>query len=114
VDTKLGRLRELFADNGIDGLIITGPDNRYYMSGFSGSAATLVISADSAALITDFRYVEQAKAQAPEYHEVGYQRRPIGAYDQGRGRPGKTAHEVAVLGPRDDQSIDAAIGEERT
>ena len=67
MDTKLGKLRALFADSGIDGLIITGPENRYYMSGFSGSAATLVISADSAALITDFRYVEQARAQAPEY-----------------------------------------------
>ena len=48
VDTKLGKLRALFADKGIDGLIITGPENRYYMSGFSGSAATLV-SADSGA-----------------------------------------------------------------
>ena len=67
MDTRLGKLRALFADSGIDGLIITGPENRYYMSGFSGSAATLVISADRAALVTDFRYVEQAKAQAPEY-----------------------------------------------
>ena len=67
MSTKLGNLRALFADNGIDGLMITGPENRYYMSGFTGSAATLVISADKAALITDFRYVEQATAQARQY-----------------------------------------------
>lgn len=67
MDARLADLRALFADNDIDGLMITGPENRYYMSGFTGSAAMLVISAEKAALITDFRYVEQARAQAREY-----------------------------------------------
>ncbi|HOL50750.1 MAG TPA: Xaa-Pro peptidase family protein [Armatimonadota bacterium] len=67
---RLGKLRAQFRERDIDGFIIASYENRYYMSGFSGTAGTLVISADDAVLITDFRYVEQAKAQAPEFRVI--------------------------------------------
>jgi len=47
--------------------LVSQPDNRYYLSGFSGSAGYLLITADSQLLATDFRYVEQVKQQAPDY-----------------------------------------------
>lgn len=53
----------------MDGILITQPENRRYLSGFSGSAGELLISPDSAILSTDFRYIEQAELQAP-YFEV--------------------------------------------
>ncbi|MEA4882884.1 MAG: Xaa-Pro peptidase family protein [Clostridia bacterium] len=67
---KLGRFRALFAERGIDGILISGRENRYYMSGFSGTSAMLVISSSDAALVTDFRYVEQAKQQCPDYRVI--------------------------------------------
>lgn len=67
---KLGKLRAQFGEEKIDGFLIASYENRYYMSGFSGTAGTLIISADDAALVTDFRYVEQAKAQAPEFRVI--------------------------------------------
>jgi Xaa-Pro aminopeptidase len=55
------------ADRKVDGVLICKPENRAYMSGFTGSAGWLVISQEKAALITDFRYVEQATGQAPAF-----------------------------------------------
>lgn len=64
------RTRELgkcLADNGIDGIFITQPENRHYLSGFNGSAGYLLVSEKKAILATDFRYTEQALNQAPDY-----------------------------------------------
>ncbi len=43
------------------------PENRYYLSGFNGSSGFLLITSQNTILATDFRYKEQAKAQAPDY-----------------------------------------------
>lgn len=67
---RLEKLRNSIAAAEIDGLMVTRPENRRYISGFTGSSGALVITADKAVLITDFRYVEQAKIQAPEFEVV--------------------------------------------
>ena len=55
---------------GLDAVLVTQGDNRRYLSGFTGSAGMLFITPREAALLTDFRYVEQAAAQAPGYEVV--------------------------------------------
>ncbi|MBP2016670.1 Xaa-Pro aminopeptidase [Symbiobacterium terraclitae] len=67
---RLGRLRAAMAERGIDGLLVAKPENRAYLSGFTGSAGVLLITADRAVLVTDFRYTEQAAAQAPAFEVV--------------------------------------------
>lgn len=47
----------------IDGFMVTGAWNRRYLSGFTGSNGVLVITKNEKRLITDYRYVEQAKMQ---------------------------------------------------
>jgi len=64
---RLEKLRQRFAEKEIDALLISQPENRYYLSGFDGSAGFLLITPKSAILTTDFRYIEQAKRQAPDY-----------------------------------------------
>ncbi|MBN1400680.1 MAG: aminopeptidase P family protein, partial [Anaerolineae bacterium] len=49
---------------------VTQPENRRYLSGFTGSAGTLIVSENRALLATDFRYYQQVGAQAPEYELV--------------------------------------------
>ena len=61
------KLRELVAGKGLDGIFISQPENRFYVSGFSGSAGYLFVTPKLAVLATDFRYIEQSKLQAPEY-----------------------------------------------
>lgn len=70
---RIRQLRELFASVDIDGLLVTGSTNRRYMSGFTGSAGMLLITEDEALLLTDFRYVEQVKQQAPTFTLVQYE-----------------------------------------
>jgi len=64
---RLQRLREGFAAKEIDAILISQPENRRYLSGFDGSAGYLLITEQNAVLATDFRYIEQAKRQAPDY-----------------------------------------------
>jgi Xaa-Pro aminopeptidase len=51
-------------------MLISAPENRRYLSGFSGSAGYLFIAAEQAVLVTDSRYTEQATGQAPEYRVI--------------------------------------------
>ncbi|WP_027085076.1 M24 family metallopeptidase [Cohnella panacarvi] len=61
---RVARLRGLLAKSNGDALLVTHPVNRRYLSGFTGSAGVLLIAQSHAALITDFRYREQAPRQA--------------------------------------------------
>lgn len=56
----------------LDAVLITRRENYLYLSGFTGTSAFLIITPDDAILVTDFRYVEQAAKQAPEYEVVLY------------------------------------------
>lgn len=64
---RLKKLRETLAGLGLDAFLIGQPENRCYLSGFTGSAAWLIISAEQAILATDFRYYEQVGREAPDY-----------------------------------------------
>jgi Xaa-Pro aminopeptidase len=64
---RLEKLREALATEGLDAILITQPENRRYLSGFTGSAGVLLISQEQAILATDFRYYEQVEKQAPDF-----------------------------------------------
>lgn len=51
----------------VDGVLIGSGSNRRWLSGFTGSAGWLLVTQDKALLGTDFRYWEQAIAQAPAF-----------------------------------------------
>ncbi|MDE2860731.1 MAG: aminopeptidase P family protein [Chloroflexota bacterium] len=65
--SKLDALRARFESSEIDGILIGSDENRRYVSGFSGTAGNLIITSDAAVLATDFRYIEQAGQQAPDF-----------------------------------------------
>ncbi|MGE7944691.1 M24 family metallopeptidase [Lysinibacillus xylanilyticus] len=50
-----------------DVLIITSHQNRRYLTGFTGSAGTVVITPTQALLLVDFRYTQQATNQSKEF-----------------------------------------------
>ncbi|NJO04229.1 MAG: M24 family metallopeptidase [Chloroflexaceae bacterium] len=62
---RLVNLRALLHEHTLDGLLVTAPANRRYLSGFTGSSGALLISADAAWIITDFRYRQRAQQEAP-------------------------------------------------
>lgn len=61
---RLARLRARIEDVGADGAIITTRENVAYLTGFGGSAGTLVLAPGLSYLLTDGRYEIRAKTQA--------------------------------------------------
>jgi Xaa-Pro aminopeptidase len=64
---RLNQVREQLERWRVDGLLITSPANRRWLSGFTGSAGQLLVTADRAFLSTDFRYWTQAEEQSPHF-----------------------------------------------
>ena len=67
MNQRLVVLRQKLAEQDFDAILITQPENRRYLSGFTGSDGVLLISQDQAILATDFRYYEQVEKQAPDF-----------------------------------------------
>jgi len=64
---RIEKLIEGLGGKELDGILISQPENRRYLSGFDGSAGFLIITKSKSILATDSRYTAQAKSQAPEY-----------------------------------------------
>jgi Xaa-Pro aminopeptidase len=64
---RLAKLRNALTEKDLDAILISCPENRRYLSGFTGSAGVLLISAQRAVLATDFRYWERAGQEAPDF-----------------------------------------------
>src|SRR5690348_14926932 len=68
---RVERLRAALRAQNLDAILVTNPENRRYLSGFTGhdsgadSAGALVITGDAVTLITDGRYTEQAATECP-------------------------------------------------
>ncbi|MBC7256055.1 MAG: aminopeptidase P family protein, partial [Chloroflexi bacterium] len=67
IKERVERVRAALAAQGLDALFVIKAENRRYLSGFTGSAGVLIITAEEALLATDFRYYEQVKLQAPDF-----------------------------------------------
>lgn len=61
------KIRERIDDLGVDGVFFYKPENRFYVSGFTGSTGYALITKDSAYFITDFRYLSQVAEESPAY-----------------------------------------------
>jgi Xaa-Pro aminopeptidase len=58
-------LRQQLEEAGLGALIVTQPASWYYLTGFTGEAGALVVSAQGTTLVTDGRFIEQARREAP-------------------------------------------------
>ncbi len=64
---RLDNLRRELVERQVDGILISQPENRYYLSGFSGSDGYLLITSKDTIIATDFRYIEQVKRESPHF-----------------------------------------------
>ncbi len=76
---RLTGLRDLLRDQALDALLVSGPDNRRYLSGFTAkeeilheSCGSLLITPQAALLFTDFRYEEWARSEVTEFELLIY------------------------------------------
>lgn len=62
--SRLEQLRRYLTEETIDAFLVTGSKNIRYLANFTGSFGALVITKDQSFIISDFRYITQAKEQA--------------------------------------------------
>jgi len=65
-------IRQLLQERRLDGILVTGLPNVRYLSGYTGSDATLWVSRRACWLFTDSRYTTQARAEAPDFRVLDY------------------------------------------
>ncbi len=70
VRERLDKVRAEICDQELDGLIVSSPNNRYWISGFSGTSATIVITESSQYIFADSRYWEQVRLECPDFELV--------------------------------------------
>ncbi len=67
----------LLEAEGLDALLVTSLPNIRYLTGFSGSAGLAVLTRADALRVTDFRYDEQARAEAGAVARVEVERTSV-------------------------------------
>ncbi|WP_341473826.1 aminopeptidase P family protein [Desulfofundulus thermobenzoicus] len=60
---RIDRLRAKLAGEKVDAFLVLRPENRFYLSGFTGTAGALLVTPREVFFLADFRYVEQARSQ---------------------------------------------------
>ncbi|MDN5344849.1 MAG: Xaa-Pro aminopeptidase [Clostridia bacterium] len=68
--SRLTRLRQIMAAEGITALWVRQEENRRYLSGFTGDSGQLLITPAACYLLTDGRFTEQARQEAPDFQVV--------------------------------------------
>ncbi|HHT68112.1 MAG TPA: aminopeptidase P family protein [Firmicutes bacterium] len=67
---RITKIRERLQAEGADVFLVSSPLNRRYLTGFTGSAGLVWISNTRQAILTDFRYLEQVKAECPGWELI--------------------------------------------
>ena len=69
---RQGQLKSLLAEKKLDGILITNLTNIRYISGFTGSAASCLVTPQGNYFISDGRYIEQSKEQVSGFERFIY------------------------------------------
>ncbi|WP_432665228.1 Xaa-Pro peptidase family protein [Wukongibacter baidiensis] len=70
MNNKVERFRKSLKENNLNSAIVFKPENRRYLSGFTGTSGYVVITEDKNLFITDFRYTKQASDQCKDFEIV--------------------------------------------
>lgn len=68
--TRLNKIQKAMVETDIEALMVTNPYNLRYATNFTGTTGLAVITQEKGYFVTDFRYTEQAAAQASDYEIV--------------------------------------------
>jgi Xaa-Pro aminopeptidase len=70
--SRADRVAARLAEPGLDALLVTATANVRYLTGFTGSTAYAVVGPGLRRFVTDFRYIERARTEVPDFdRELG-------------------------------------------
>jgi Xaa-Pro aminopeptidase len=84
VSLRIPRLRVAMAAAGVDALLVTNLTNIRYLTGFTGSAALVMVTGDDLWFVTDGRYTTQSEAELADAGVEAHLEVPPRADDQRR------------------------------
>ena len=67
---RVNRLRRLMESRGLEAMVVTKRENRFYLSGFTGTDGVVLVTGDRTCLVTDRRYTEQALSECQGWEVV--------------------------------------------
>lgn len=70
MNNKVEKFRKSIIEKDLDSAIVFKPENRRYLSGFTGSSGYVVITEEKSFFITDFRYVQQSNNQCKGFEVI--------------------------------------------
>ena len=92
---------ELLAERELDSLLVTELLNVRYLTGFTGTNGAAIVTPEERLFFTDFRYVEQARQQVPDFERVEASRDMLDALAKRlRGRAGFDDEHLSVAAHR--------------
>jgi Xaa-Pro aminopeptidase len=99
--SRADRIAEAMRARELDSLLVTNLLNVRYLTGFTGTNGACVVTAEERLFFTDFRYVEQAREQVPEFDRVEAGRDMLGDVAKRlRGRAGFDDEHLSVAAHR--------------
>jgi Xaa-Pro aminopeptidase len=78
MSSRADRLARRLEDRGLDLMVVTNLVNVRYLSGYTGSNGAAIVGPDLRVFFTDFRYVEQAAEQVPDFERLKGERDLLG------------------------------------
>jgi Xaa-Pro aminopeptidase len=72
---RIEKAREMMEEKGLDGFLVEKAVNRFYLTGFTGTAGRVLFTPENNYFITDFRYTEQANSQTDGYKIIEINRK---------------------------------------
>ena len=67
---RISKVKKAAREKNISSLLVTKPENKHYLSGFSSSNYYILLTEEKDYLLTDFRYIEAANALSETYEVV--------------------------------------------
>ena len=94
--SRADRLVALLDERELDSLLVTNLVNVRYLTGFTGSNGACVVTREERLFVTDFRYVQQAREQVPDFERAEIGRDMLGDIAKRlRGRTGFDDEDVS-------------------
>ena len=66
MNKRIQAVQERIKELDLETFLVISPENRRYLTGFTGTAGWVLVTQKEAYFFTDFRYVEQAQQQVKD------------------------------------------------
>jgi Xaa-Pro aminopeptidase len=106
---RADRLVERLAERELDYLLVTNLVNVRYLAGFTGTNGVCLVGRDERLFLTDFRYVERAKLEVPDFERLRGKQDLIG--DAAERLSGRVGFEDQHMSVRQFRRLRELVGE---